>query len=145
MKRGIDFPGVNVVFYCHDGNGNFIMGKRTKNTRDEDGRWDPGGGAVELGETIEGAFKREVREEYGTNVLDFEFLGLRDVHRVDENGNKTLWIAFDFKVLIDKKKLKNGIPDDHEEIGWFRLDNLPSPVHSQLQNFLKKYRKKLIG
>ena|SRR3989338_10506562 len=145
MKRGIDFPGVCVVFFCHDGKGNFILGKRTKNTRDEHGRWDPGGGAVELGETIEGAFKREVREEYGTNVLDFEFLGLRDVHRVDEKGNKTHWIAFDFKVLIDKKKVKNGIPDDHEEIGWFRLDNLPSPVHSQLQNFLKKYRKKLIG
>src|SRR3989344_5746206 len=127
MKKGIDFPGVCVVFFCHDG------------------RWDLGGGAIELGETIEGAFKREVREEYGTNVLDFEFLGLRDVHRVDEKGNKTHWIAFDFKVLIDKKKVKNGIPDDHEEIGWFRLDNLPSPVHSQLQNFLKKYRKKLIG
>lgn len=145
MKRGVDFTGISVVFYCHDGKGNFIMGKRSKTTRDERGRWDPGGGAIEFGETAEKALMREIKEEYGTDVLEFEFLGYRDPHRIDQDGNKTHWVCLDFKALIDKKKVKNTAPKDHDEIGWFKLDNLPKPVHSQLPKFLKKYRRKLIA
>ena len=46
MEEGVEYIGVGVVFFCHDGEGNFILSKRTKNTRDEHGRWDPGGGAI---------------------------------------------------------------------------------------------------
>ncbi len=144
MKKGIDFPGVCVVFFCHDGKGNFILGKRTRKTRDEHGRWDPGGGAIELGETVEEAIRREIKEEYCTDILKSEFLGFRDVHRTDEKGNKTHWIAFDFKVLIDKDKVKNGVPKYHEDIGWFRLNSLPKPLHSQFPEFLKRYKKSLV-
>lgn len=38
MKNGIDYIGVGVVFFCHDGGGNFLMNKRSKNSRDEQGR-----------------------------------------------------------------------------------------------------------
>lgn len=141
MRKGVDYTGVSVVFHCHDGKGNFIMGKRSKNTRDEQGRWDQGGGALEFGESVEEALKREIKEEYGTDVLSFDFLGFLDVHRADYNGNKTHWIALCYKVLVDKKKVKNAAPDDHDEIRWFTLDNLPRPLHSQLPNFIKKYRK----
>ena len=143
MKKGVDFTGVNVVFFCHDGEGNILMGKRSKTTRDEHGKWDLGGGAVEFGEKIEDALEREIKEEYGTDVLDFEFLGIMDVHRKDHNGNKTHWIALCHKVLVNKMKVKNAAPKDHDEIGWFTLDNLPKPTHSQLPKFLKKYKSKL--
>lgn len=143
MKKGVDFIGVGIVFYCHDGKGNFIMSKRSKNTRDEHGRWDPGGGGIEFGESVDIALKREIKEEYCTDVIRSEFLGFRDVHRIDEKGNKTHWIALDFKVLVDRKKVKNGVPHQHEEIGWFRLNNLPKPTHSQFPLFIKKYQDKL--
>lgn len=143
MKKGVDYIGVGIVFYCHDGEGNFIMSKRSRNTRDEHGRWDPGGGGIEFGESVDIALKREIKEEYCTNVIKSEFLGFRDVHRVDEKGNKTHWVVFDFKVLVDRKKVKNGVPRQHEEIGWFRLDNLPKPIHSQFPFFIKKYQDKL--
>ncbi|MCL4418767.1 NUDIX hydrolase [Patescibacteria group bacterium] len=143
MRKGVDHIGVGVVFFCHDGNGNILMSKRSKNTRDEHGRWDPGGGSIELGESFEDALKREIKEEYCTEVIESDFLGFRDVHRIDEKGNKTHWVVLDFKVLIDKDKVKNGVPNEHEEIGWFRLDNLPSPVHSQFPIFLKNYKNKL--
>lgn len=143
MKKGIDVPGVCVVFYCHDGKGNFIMGKRSKTTRDERGRWDPGGGAIEFGETAEEALVREIKEEYGTDVLEIEFLGYRDAHRTDHSGNNTHWVALDFKVLVNAKKVKNTAPLDHDEVDWFTLDNLPKPVHSQLSIFLRKYKKLL--
>lgn len=143
MRKGVDHIGIGIVFFCHDGSGNFLMCKRSKNTRDEHGRWDPGGGAIEFGEPIEDALRREVREEYCTDVIESEFLGFRDVHRVDEKENKTHWVALDFKVLVDKDKVKNGVPHEHIEIGWFNLGNLPRPTHSQFPTFIKKYIERL--
>lgn len=49
---GKDYIGISVVYFCHDGQNNFLMAKRSNQTRDEQGRWDSGGGAVEYGESI---------------------------------------------------------------------------------------------
>lgn len=141
--KGIDYTGVTVVYFCHDGKGNVVMAKRSDNTRDEHGTWDIGGGGVEFDETIEGTLKKEIGEEYCTDVLKAEFLGYRDVHR-SKDGKPTHWIALDFKVLIDPVKVRIGEPHKFVDIGFFRLDNLPSPLHSQLPNFLKLYNDKLI-
>ena len=142
MKKGVDFTGVTIVFACHDGNGNFLFAKRGVNCRDEHGTWDPGGGGLEFGDTVEGTLRKEIMEEYCTDVLDFEFLGFRDVHR-EHQGQKTHWIALDYKVLIDPSKVANGEPHKMDEIAWFTLDDLPAPSHSQWPKFLELYRAKL--
>jgi len=143
MKKGIDYPGVGIVFFCHDGAGNYLLNKRSKNCRDEHGRWDPGGGSLDLGEKVEDTLKREIAEEYCADVLDFKFMGYRDVLREHE-GKKTHWIALDFKVHIDRSKVKNGEPHKFEELEWFSLGNLPSPLHSQFNAALEKYKDTLI-
>jgi ADP-ribose pyrophosphatase YjhB (NUDIX family) len=142
MKKGEDYTGVTIVYLCHDGQGNVLLAKRSTNCRDEHGTWDCGGGGLEFLDTVENTLKKEITEEYSTDVLDYEFLGYRDVHR-ENNGKKTHWIALDFKVLVDKDKVKNGEPHKFDAVEWFRLDKLPSPLHSQLPNFLKLYNKKL--
>lgn len=73
FQKGIDFVGVCVVYFCHDGNGRFVMSKRNQNTRDEHGRWDIGGGGVEHGDTIEQTMQREIREEYCTDIVSSSF------------------------------------------------------------------------
>lgn len=143
MKKGIDHIGVCVVFYCHDGKGKVLLSKRTKYARDEHGKWDPGGGAVNFDEPILDALKREIKEEYCTDILKIKYLGMRDVHRTDEKGRRTHWVTADYKVLINRKKVKNGDPKKHEKIEWFSLDNLPTEVHSQFPYFIKLYGKKL--
>ena len=143
MIKGEDYTGVCVVYYCHDGEGNFAMNKRSENCRDEKGRWDIGGGAVEFWDTLEKTIRDEIKQEYSTKVLEYEFLGNREVFR-ENMGKPTHWLTFDYKVLVDKNKLLNGEPHKFDDIGWFRIDNLPSPIHSQLPYFLKKYRNKLI-
>ena len=143
MKKGEDYTGITVVYFCYDGKGNVLLSKRGKNSRDEQGTWDPGGGGVEFGDTIEHTLRKELVEEYCTDVLGYEFLGYRDVHR-EHNGKKTHWIALDFKVLIDREKVKNGEPHKLDAVEWFTLDNLPSPLHSQFPNFLKLYKDKLL-
>ena len=139
MQKGIDFIGNSVVYFCHDGRGNILMQKRGPKARDEHGRWDIGAGGIEFSDGVEQTLKKEIKEEYSADVLDFEFLGYREIFREHEGG-KTHWIALDFKVLIDPKQAKNGEPHKFDEIGWFNLGNLPSPLHSQLPIFLKKYQ-----
>ena len=143
MKKGEDFTGITIVYFCHDGQGNFLFNKRSANCRDEIGNWDCGGGGLEFNDTVENTLKKEIKEEYCADVLSFEFLGYRDVHR-ERNGIKNHWIALDFKVLVDPGKVKNNEPHKFYEIGWFKMDNLPSPLHSQIPHALDIYKNKLM-
>lgn len=143
LLKGVDHTGVAIVYFCHDGNGSFVMGRRNANTRDEHGRWDIGGGGLEFRETVEATLRKEIREEYCTDVLDFEFLGYRDVHRTLSDGTPTHWIALDFKVLVDRAKVRNGEPHKFEAVEWFALDAIPEPHHSQFPEFLRLYRDRL--
>jgi len=152
LTKGKDSIGVSVVYFCHDGKGSFAMHKRSQKTRDEQGVWDVGGGALELNETVEECLRKEVGEEWGAEVLKSEFLGFRDVHRFaspepgegGEQGNiPTHWIALDFKVLVDPAQIKIGEPNKFDEMGWFKLEDFPVPLHSQLPYALQKYKDRL--
>jgi 8-oxo-dGTP diphosphatase len=141
-EKGVDFIGNTATFFCHDGEGNYLASKRTDKCRDEHGTWDQGGGGIEFLDSAETTIRKEVMEEYCTDVLEIEFLGYRDVFR-EQEGKPTHWIALDFKVLVDKTKVQNGEPDKHEEIRWFRIDEIPEPLHSQLAFTVAKYRDRL--
>jgi 8-oxo-dGTP diphosphatase len=142
MKQGIDYIGNSVVYFCHDGKGKVLMAKRSANARDEQGRWDIGGGEINFDNTVENTLRKEIKEEYNADVLSFEFLGFRDVHR-EHNEARTHWIALDFKVLIDRAQVKNNERHKFDDIGWFTVDTLPTPTHSQFPEFLEKYKDKL--
>lgn len=143
MRKGVDYPGVSIVFFCHDGKGNYLLHKRSQNARDEQGRWDVGGGGLELGDKVLEKLESEIMEEFCTPVIDAEFLGYRDVHREHE-GAKTHWIALDFRVLVDPNKVKIGEPHKFDDIGWFKIHNLPAPLHSQFDKALEQHRHKLV-
>jgi 8-oxo-dGTP diphosphatase len=144
MKKGIDYTGIAVCYFCHDGNGNFVMAKRNKNCRDEHDTWDIGGGALEFGDKIEERLKKEIKEEYCTDVIDYEFIGFDDVHRT-HLGKKTHWIALNFKVLVDRRKVKIGEPHKFDDLQWVTLKNLPKKLHSELPGFFKRYHEKLLS
>ncbi len=152
MQKGIDFIGVSVSYFCHDGQGNYLFQKRGAGARDEHGKWDCGGGGLEFGEMIADCLTKEIREEYCADIISSEFLGYYEAHRMVEGKSfgsaqdkPTHWIALHFKVLVDPKQVKNGEPHKFDEIGWFRLDNLPpaSELHSQLLAEIEKYKGKL--
>jgi len=131
-----------VCFLCHDGNGRFLIQKRSKNARDEQGTWDGGGGGLKFGEKIEDAVRREVKEEYCADALDSSFMGYRDIHRV-QNGTPTHWIALDFKIKVDPREVKIGEPHKCDELKWTTLEELksfPGPFHSKFWEFVEKNR-----
>ncbi len=142
MIKGVDYIGVAVVFFCHDGEHNFVLHLRKDTCRDERGRWDFGGGGLKFGEKLEDALKREVYEEYGTYPIEAEYLGLDECFR-EEDGVKTHWLVFRYKVLINRAEVVNNEPEKHEKLGWFTLDELPTPLHSNLPRELEEYGAKL--
>ncbi|HBR80286.1 MAG: RNA pyrophosphohydrolase [Candidatus Uhrbacteria bacterium GW2011_GWE2_45_35] len=140
LKRGLDYIGVCCVFFCHDGQGNLLLHKRSANCRDEQGCWDCGGGSMEFGETFEEAACREISEEYGTAPLEIQFVTTRNVLR-ENNGQPTHWMANIFVAKLDPTLVKNGEPEKIEELGWFPFDTLPEPLHSQLTRHFVAARK----
>ncbi|OGG12749.1 hypothetical protein A3D77_06860 [Candidatus Gottesmanbacteria bacterium RIFCSPHIGHO2_02_FULL_39_11] len=140
MIAGVDYICVTTPFYCNDGKGNFVIHKRSNNTRDEKGRWDFGGGRVEFGEELESAAFREVREEYGVDGVIQEQLPAHSLLR-EVNGVKTHWIVVAFFIKVDISKVKNKETKKIEEIRISTLDNLPKPLHSGLKYSLKRYKK----
>ena len=141
--KGISFVGVTTCFICHDGNGNIFMAKRSQNARDEHGTWDVGGGGLKWGVTAKENVIREVEEEYGTTPKDVEFLGYRDVFRTLNDNTSTHWLALDFIVLVNRDQVKINEPDMFDNFGWFTLDDLPSPLHSQLHHTFENNKDKL--
>jgi 8-oxo-dGTP diphosphatase len=135
--KGVSFTGITTVFLCHDGQGKILLGQRSSKARDEQGNWDPGAGGLKHGQSITDNLKRELLEEYGVKPKRLDFIGYMDAFRKNNEGLDTHWLAMYFAVLVDPKKVKINEPDMIDELGWFSLDNLPSPMHSQFNKFMK--------
>jgi ADP-ribose pyrophosphatase YjhB (NUDIX family) len=136
LRRGVDHIGVSASFVIHDGDGNILLQKRGQQARDEQGRWDVGGGAIEFGESIEEAVRREIMEELCAVPLDIAFLTVYDAHR-EHQGKRTHWIAIMHAVKVDPSSVQIGEPHKIDELGWFTSETLPAPLHSQ---FWKSYQ-----
>ena len=135
-----------ICFFCHDGQGKYLLQKRSKGARDEHDRWDGGGGGLRFGEKIEDAVVRELQEEYKTTPINIEFLGYRDVHRV-QDGKPTHWIAFDFKVEVDATTVAIGEPHKCDELRWLTVEEIetfPEQLHSHFPAFWEKNKKHFI-
>jgi len=139
MKAGFDYVGVGTPFFCNDGQGNFLFHKRSKNCRDEHGAWDPGSGELDFGLTPEENVLKEVLEEYGCASKIQQKLPPVSVVR-EWAGKRTHWIAIPYFVLVNKNDIKNGDPDKIDELGWFRLDSLPDPLHTGFATILKEHK-----
>ena len=143
MQKGVDYIGIAVVPFLHDGEGNYLLSLRTENCRDEHHTWEPlGGGGLKFGETLEEAILREVKEETGAVPFNFEYLGLREVFR-EHDGFKTHWLAFDYRAQVNPDDVSIMEPEMSAEIRWCTPNEIPIPMHSQFPIFLENYKDKL--
>jgi len=140
LQPGIDYVGISTPFYCNDGKGNFVFHKRSKNCRDEWGRWDTGSGKLEFGQSPEENVLREVKEEYGVKGIIQEQLPPHSIFRINK-GRKTHWLVIPFFILVDPSAVKINDPEKIYEIKWFCLSKLPNPLHTGFQYTLGRYKK----
>lgn len=143
MKRGVDYTGVNIAFYCHDGEGNYLFHRRAGKARDAHGTWSCGAGGVKFNEPLLDALNRELQEEFASTSLKTEFLGWGEIFRKEE-GVPMHWIVFRYRVLVDRGKVINNEPEKHEELGWFKIEDIPRPIHPVVAEEIEEYKDKLV-
>lgn len=126
MKKGVDYIGVSAGALLINDNGEVFLSKRSKHAKNERGCWESPGGSVEFGETLEDAVKREIKEEYGAEIDVLEQFPAENHLIPDEHQH---WVATTFLVKF-KKGEKPHIREKNkcDGVGWFSLDNLPSPL-----------------
>lgn len=142
MKAGIDYTGVSVAFYCHDGNGFFLLQKRSQNCRDQRGRWDCGGGKLEFGESPDIAVLREIKEEYCCDGIIDEVLPVLSFFE-ELDGRDKHWIVIPHVVKINREQVNNGDLKSIDELGWFKLNDFPEPLHDNVAKELKMFASQL--
>ena len=86
-----------------DSNGRILLQKRS-----DYGDWGLPGGAMEPGESIEETMIREVKEETGISINEYNFLTVYSGNRMlykYPDGNEVVFVMFLFEVKIDEQGL----------------------------------------
>ena len=140
MKKGIDYIGVSAGAMVFNDKGELFLSKRSQNCKNERGHWETPGGSVEFGETLEQAVKREMLEEYGAEIEVIEQFPAAD-HLIP--ADRQHWVATTFLAQFKSgQEPKIMEPDKCDEIGWFTISRLPSPLSIITQADLKEYRRR---
>lgn len=140
MKIGVDYIGVSVGAMIFNDKGELFLSKRSKNTKNEKGCWEIPGGAVDFGETLEHAVKRETMEEFGVEIEVLEQFPAADHLIPSENQH---WVPTTFLARLKPGQIPKIMePDKCDEIGWFALDKLPNPLSIITKIDLKTYKVK---
>jgi 8-oxo-dGTP diphosphatase len=130
--------GVGAVVIC---DGKILLEKRK--SEPGKGKWSIPGGLVELGESIEYAVIREVKEETGLDVEKPEHIDVVDNIIRDENGE----IKYHFVMVDYFLRLKGGelqAASDAEELQWVPFDEVEKcDLTKPFRAFFQKNRQKM--
>jgi len=130
--------GVGAVIIC---NGKILLEKRK--SEPGMGRWSIPGGLVELGENIEQAVMREVKEETGLEVEKPELFDVVDnVIRDEDDRIKYHFVMVDYFLKFKSGTLKAA--SDAEELRWVILDEVEKyDLTSTFRAFFQRNRQEL--
>ena len=106
--------------------------------RTDTGEWCTPGGAIELGETLEEALKREIKEETNLDIANPKLFDIRaNVHMVYPNTDEVYYTDIVYEVRDFWGELK---PDsESKEIAFFDLNNLPENIMPTQIDYIKNF------
>jgi nucleoside triphosphatase len=105
------------------------------------GRWVVPGGHIELGERMEDALRREVKEETNLDIHDLDFLCFQEFIYDERFWTRSHFIFFDYACRTDATDVK--LNDEAEEYVWVTLDEaLAMPVEHYTVVAIRAYLRK---
>jgi 8-oxo-dGTP diphosphatase len=125
VKRGIDYIGVGVGAIIVDNQGRLFLARRGPKAKNERGLWEFPGGSVEFGETMAAALRREMREEFGIEIVIGKLLDVVD-HILKEEGQH--WISPTYLCTLAAGEPRIMEPEKCAEIAWFHPDEVPQEL-----------------
>jgi 8-oxo-dGTP pyrophosphatase MutT (NUDIX family) len=118
--RPIMVTAVTCIIY--DKNKGLLFEKRTDN-----GLWCVPGGAIELGESLEEALKREVKEETSLDIFNPKILDIKaSVHLVYPNQDEVYYT--DVVYVVNEYEGELNPDSESEKLVWYQIDNLPGNI-----------------
>ncbi|HIH74818.1 MAG TPA: NUDIX domain-containing protein [Methanosarcina sp.] len=108
---------VSVYALIRNEKGEFLLLRRSENSRTNPGKWDLPGGKVNPGESLKEGVIREVWEETGISIVSGDIAG--EVN-FELSEKKVIAIVFDGGYVISDVKLSY----EHMEYTWISLENI---------------------
>jgi 8-oxo-dGTP diphosphatase len=141
-KMGSDFTGIGVGAVIKNGKGQFLLTKRGPKTRNERGKWEFPGGALEYGELLEETLVNEMKEELAIDIVVGRLMGVFD-HVIALERQHWVGICYYAKIIGGTPKILE--PHKCTAIGWFSFSELKkldlTLISESIFEELKKARK----
>lgn len=138
MKPGIDYIGVGVGALIFNEEGKFFMTLRGPQAKNERGKWEIPGGAVDFNETLEHAIVREVFEECGITI---KVKGLLQVCSHIIADEKQHWVSPTYICEIVEGEPTIKEPEKCSAMGWFTIEEAEKlPLSIATQNDVEKMK-----
>lgn len=137
MKPGKDYIGVGVGAFIVNDRNEFLMLLRSKDSKVEPGTWMIPGGKVDFNEKMEDTVKREIMEEIGVELEVVEPIKTND-HIIP--GQHWVTTTFLCKIKGGEPVIKE--PHKHDDIKWFKMDEMPGNLSVASANSLNAYKEK---
>lgn len=116
--------------------------------RSDSGCWGPPGGAVEPGEYVEQAAKRETLEETGLEVDEISLFGVfsgPELYYKYPNGDEVynvtvIYLSRDWRGEVE-------INEEHTEFRWFAVDEIPvsEEISPPIIPVIEQFKKEISG
>ena len=113
--------------------GRVLLVHRSPDKRANPDVWDLPGGVMEAGESELGALTRELHEELGVQIAtgSASHLCRLAARPAEESVLLSAWLVPDWQGTP-----ANVAPEEHDDIGWFRLEELPPLAHELVRTAL---------